>query len=139
VRSTDGGEELFTLRTAAGLLYDSRVVHDRERTEFLAFRGGSKHSIAAGFEIIDLRGETRGDWGVCPRLGRVVSVGGRYRLDLVAAPESGWIEARGSNGEEGGTGREFELVAAPELLARTNGITLLLSAALALSWRPPPG
>jgi hypothetical protein len=143
-----GGEVVFTLRQASGLLYDSRRVYDAAGGLIAQFRSGPKTSVRGGFGIIDLRGlpDDGRDIGDRPWLGRVDHSDGLYRLCLAGNRDAGRIVPRECSpdhdrpGPLAGTSADhFEIEAATGLREDPTGQVLLLAAALALAWNPPPG
>ncbi len=135
VRRSDDGKVAFTLRKSSGLMYDSRRVYDGLGGLIAHFKSHFKTTIRGGFEIIDLRGlmDDGRDITHRPRFGRVVETSGRaYRFLLKGDREAGRIvRTQTSPGS-------YDIDAASELEGDATGKTLLLAAALAIAWWPPP-
>jgi hypothetical protein len=142
VRRPESGEPLFEIRSSPGLFYDSRLVSDGEGRSVARFQAPFKTALGrSGFGIIDL-GETAGPVpaeGPRPWLGRVAPDGtGAYRFDLVTVRAAGRI-AEGRPRLDGDPAAPYDIEAGPGLKNDSTGRLLLLAAALALAWRPPPG
>jgi hypothetical protein len=133
VRRPDGDEAILAIRQSSGMLYDSRVVYDDRGRAVARFRGPSKMALGRmGFGMVDLRGagEELRDDGALPWLGRVDAPGdGVYRVCLVGDPDAGRVVERVER---------YDIEAGPGLRGNPTGTLLLLAAALALAWRPPP-
>jgi hypothetical protein len=143
VRRPEDGEVVFALRQASGLLFDSRRVYYAEGGLIAQFRSHSKTSLGGGFGIIDLRGlpDDGRDIGDRPWLGHVKPSDGLYRLCLANERDAGRIVPHGSWAEPPAVraADHFEIEAAPGARDDPTGQVLLLAAALALAWSPPPG
>jgi hypothetical protein len=146
VRRSGLDDVVFELRVSSGLFYDSRIVSDGLGVRLAQFRGHSKIALGRmSFGMIDLGGvseETR-NYDVLPWLGRVEPSGdGVFRFSLVGDREAGRVVVHRAS-PDGATTRPtvkgFDIEAGPRLRDNPTGQLLLLAAALALAWRPPPG
>jgi hypothetical protein len=131
VRRPDDGGVVFTLEAPSGLLYDSRRVYDGQGGLIAHFRSWYKSTVRGGFEIIEVAGsEDDGDirWG--SQLGCVEpSSGGRrvYQFRLAHNPDAGRITRHADH---------YDIDASPALRHDATSETLLLAAALTVTWWP---